>query len=170
MKRLALLALLLWTAFLLTACPLNPPPPPASTCSPTPTGSLSTLALREPQGLGDFSAPHVPGELLLLPGGLAPQSLAARVQGVEVRRALDGGFLQVKVPPGQERAKAEALLQAGARWVQPNYLYQPLASPNDPSYLTRQRSQLNGLLGLEFAWNSEKGDPNSSLRWWTRAI
>ncbi len=163
MKRLALLALLLGTAFLLTACPLNPPPPPpppASTCSPTPTGSLSTQGLREPQGLGDFSSPHVPGELLLLPGGLAPQSLAARVQGVEVRRALDGGFLQVKVPPGQEKAKAKALLQAGARWVQPNYLYQPLASPNDPSYFPRQRSQLNGLLGLESAWNSEKGDPN----------
>jgi subtilisin family serine protease len=102
----------------------------------------------------------VPGELLVLPGGLAPQSLAARVQGVEVQRALEGGFLQVKVPPGQEKAKAKALLQAGARWVQPNYLYQPLASPNDPSYFPRQRSQLNGLLGLESAWNSEKGDPN----------
>jgi serine protease len=76
----------------------------------------------------------VPGELLVLPGGLAPQSLAARVQGVEVRRALDGGFLQVKVPPGQEKAKAKALLQAGARWVQPNYLYFPLYVPNDPLY------------------------------------
>jgi serine protease len=82
------------------------------------------------------------------------------VQGVEVRRALDGGFLQVKVPPGQEKAKAKALLQAGARWVQPNYLYQPLAFPTDPSYFPQQRSQLNGLLGLESAWNSEKGDPN----------
>ena len=158
MKRLALPALLLGTAFLLTACPLNPPPPPASTCSPTPTGSLSTLALREPQGLGDFSAPHVPGELLVLPGGLAPQSLAARVQGVEVRRALEGGFLQVKVPPGQEKAKAEALLQAGARWVQPNYLYFPLYVPNDPLYpaspLDTSRLQpYYQAIRLEAAWN-----------------
>jgi serine protease len=158
MKRLALLALLLWTAFLLTACPLNPPPPPASTCSPTPTGSLSTQALREPQGLGDFSAPHVPGELLVLPGGLAPQSLAARVQGVEVRRALEGGFLQVKVPPGQEKAKAEALLQAGARWVQPNYLYFPLFTPNDPLYpvssLDTSRLQpYYQAIRLEAAWD-----------------
>ncbi|WP_040684212.1 S8 family serine peptidase [Thermus aquaticus] len=161
MKRLALLALLLGTAFLLTACPLNPPPPPpppASTCSPTSTGSLSTLALREPQGLGDFSAPHVPGELLLLPGGLAPQSLAARVQGVEVRRALEGGFLQVKVPPGQEEAKAKALLQAGARWVQPNYLYFPLYVPNDPLYpaspLDASRLQpYYQAIRLEAAWD-----------------
>jgi len=159
MKRLALLALLLWTAFLLTACSLNPPPPPASTCSPTPTGSLSTQALREPQGLGDFSAPHVPGELLVLPGGLAPQSLAARVQGVEVRRALEGGFLQVKVPPGQEKAKAKALLQAGARWVQPNYLYFPLYVPNDPLYTLYTSSDFSALqpyyqaIRLEAAWD-----------------
>jgi serine protease len=156
MKRLALLALLLWTAFLLTACPLNPPPPPASTCSPTPTGSLSTQALREPQGLGDFSAPHVPGELLVLPGGLAPQSLAARVQGVEVQRALEGGLLQVKGPPGQEKAKAKALLQAGARWVQPNYLYFPLYVPNDPLYTSSDSSALQPYyqaIRLEAAWN-----------------
>jgi serine protease len=157
MKRLALLALLLGTAFLLTACPLNPPPPPpASTCSPTPTGSLSTQALREPQGLGDFSAPHVPGELLVLSGGLAPQSLAARAQGVEVRRALDGGFLQVKVPPGQEKAKAKALLQAGARWVQPNYLYFPLYVPNDPLYTSSDSSALQPYyqaIRLEAAWD-----------------
>ena len=156
MKRPALLALLLGMAFLLTACPVTPPPPPASTCSPTPTGSLSTQALREPQGLGDFSAPHVPGELLLLPGGLAPQSLAARVQGVEVRRALDGGFLQVKVPPGQEKAKAKALLQAGARWVQPNYLYFPLYVPNDPLYTSSDSSALQPYYQatfLEAAWD-----------------
>jgi serine protease len=165
MRRLALLALLLWTAFLLTACPLNPPPPPASTCSPTPTGSLSTQALREPQGLGDFSAPHVPGELLVLPGGLAPQSLAARVQGVEVRRALDGGFLQVKVPPGQEKAKAKALLQAGARWVQPNYLYFPLYGPTTPISSPDTRLQpYYQAIRLEAAWDLLGSLPVP--RWW----
>jgi serine protease len=100
----------------------------------------------------------VPGELLVLPGGLAPQSLAARVQGVEVRRALDGGFLQVKVPPGQEKAKAEALLRAGARWVQPNYLYFPLYVPNDPLYpaspLDTSRLQpYYQAIRLEAAWD-----------------
>jgi serine protease len=100
----------------------------------------------------------VPGELLVLPGGLAPQSLAARVQGVEVQRALDGGFLQVKVPPGQEKAKAKALLQAGARWVQPNYLYFPLYVPNDPLYpvspLDTSRLQpYYQAIRLEVAWD-----------------
>jgi len=159
MRPLGPLVLFPLLALLLTACPQTLPPPPASTCVPTPTGSLSTQALVEPQGLGDFSAPHVPGELLVLPGGLAPQSLAARVQGVEVQRALDGGFLHVKVPPGQEKAKAQALLRAGARWVQPNYLYRLLTAPDDPSYAT-QRSQLNDLLRLESAWEYEKGNIN----------
>jgi serine protease len=78
------------------------------------------------------------------------------VQGVEVRRALDGGFLQVKVPPGQEKAKAKALLQAGARWVQPNYLYFPLYVPNDPLYMSSDSSALQPYYQatfLEAAWD-----------------
>ena len=158
MRPLGPLVLFPLLALLLTACPQTLPPPPASTCVPTPTGSLSTQALVEPQGLGDFSAPHVPGELLVLPGGLAPQSLAARVQGVEVQRALDGGFLHVKVPPGQEKAKAQALLRAGARWVQPNYLYFPLYVLNDPLYpaspLDASRLQpYYQAIRLEAAWD-----------------
>ncbi|MEJ5336328.1 MAG: S8 family serine peptidase [Thermus sp.] len=139
MKRLAFAGLFLGTALLLTACPNEspPPPPPSTSCTPTPTGlSLQGLGSQQlaPQGLGDFSAPHVPGELLVLPGGLTPQGLAARVEGVRPLSALEGGFLRVGVPKGQERAKAEALLRAGARFVQPNYLYFPLYVPNDPLY------------------------------------
>jgi len=164
-KRLAFLALLSGTAFLLTACsldvlePPSPPPPPSSICPPTPTSTLFAQALAQPQGLGDFSAPHVPGELLVLSGGLTPQSLALQVQGVEVRGALDGGFLQVKVPPGQEKAKAEALLRVGAHWVQPNYLYRPLVALNDPLYPTSSLdpSRLQPYyqaIHLEAAWDS----------------
>ncbi|WP_018461971.1 S8 family serine peptidase [Thermus oshimai] len=139
MKRLAFAGLFLGTALLLTACPNEspPPPPPSTSCTPTPTGlSVQSLGSQQqtPQGLGDFSAPHVPGELLVLPGGLTPQGLAARVEGVRPLSALEGGFLRVGVPKGQERAKAEALLRAGARFVQPNYLYFPLYVPNDPLY------------------------------------
>ena len=165
MKRLVFLLLLLGTAFLLTACPLDvleppsPPPPPSSICPPTSTGTLSAQALTQSQGLGNFSAPHVSGELLVLSGGLTPQSLALRVQGLEVQGALDGGFLRVKVPPGQERAKAEALLRAGARWAQPNYLYRPLVAPNDPLYPTNSLdpSRLRPYyqaIRLEAAWDS----------------
>ncbi|RTH03119.1 hypothetical protein CSW45_07065 [Thermus scotoductus] len=75
--------------------------------------------------MGDFSAPYVPGELLVLPGGLTPQGLTARVAGARVEKPLEGGFLKVRVPEGKERAKAWELLQAGARWAQPNYPYFP---------------------------------------------
>jgi len=111
-----------------------------------------------PRGLGDFSAPHVPGELLVYSEGVSPQSMVLRVQDVQPIRLLSGGTLLVRVPLGQERAKAEALFRAGARWVQPNYLYRPLATPRDPLYPADQRTQLNGLLGLERAWDYSQGD------------
>ncbi|MEZ0347878.1 MAG: S8 family serine peptidase [Thermus sp.] len=120
-----------------------------------------------PRGLGDFSAPHVPGELLVFAEGFTPQGLANRVEGVVPLKAFQGGFLRVRVPPGQERAKAEALLRAGARWVQPNYIYEPLAlppnDPNDPLYPRYQKPQLSGLVGLEAAWATTTGDPSLVL-------
>ncbi|MGM8837108.1 S8 family peptidase [Thermus sp. 93170] len=79
-------------------------------------------------------------------------------------KASKGGFLHVRVPPGQERVKAEALLRAGARWVQPNYIYEPLAlPPNDPLYAPYQKPQLSGLVGLEAAWATTTGDPSLVL-------
>ncbi|AFV76459.1 subtilisin-like serine protease [Thermus oshimai JL-2] len=163
MKRLAFAGLFLGTALLLTACPNEspPPPPPSTSCTPTPTGlSVQSLGSQQqtPQGLGHFSAPHVPGELLVLPGGLTPQGLAARVEGVRPLSALEGGFLRVGVPKGQERAKAEALLRAGARFVQPNYLYEPLRFPNDPLYFSHQKVQFQDLVRLESAWDRSLGD------------
>ncbi|RTI57907.1 peptidase S8 [Thermus scotoductus] len=108
--------------------------------------------------MGDFSAPYVPGELLVLPGGLTPQGLTARVAGARVEKPLEGGFLKVRVPEGKERAKAWELLQAGARWAQPNYLYFPLYTPNDPLYpaspLDPSRLQpYYQAIRLEAAWN-----------------
>ncbi|WP_369792379.1 S8 family serine peptidase [Thermus sp. 2.9] len=117
-----------------------------------------------PRGLGDFSAPHVPGELLVFAEGFTPQGLANRVEGVVPLKVFQGGFLHVRVPPGWERAKAEALLRAGARWVQPNYIYEPLAlPPNDPLYAPYQKPQLSGLVGLEAAWANSTGDPDLIL-------
>ncbi|KIX84653.1 S8 family peptidase [Thermus filiformis] len=168
MKRLLFPVLLGGLALLLTACPLTPPPPPppppSSGCTPTPTGQALALAasLEAPAGLGDFFAPHVPGELLVLPGGVLPQSLTARVQGVRPLALLENGFLHVQVPEGQEKAKAEALLRAGARFVQPNYLYFPLGTPNDPLYSPYQRDLLQ-LMGLEAAWDRVTGDPQLIL-------
>lgn len=166
MNRLLFPALLAATALLLTACPQTPPPPPPSACTPTATGLSVQGDQTEPAtqsyGLGDFTAPHVPGELLVLPGGLSPQSLGSRVSGIQVQASLPGGFLHVKVPVGLERIKADELLRAGARYVQPNYLYRPLRVPNDPRYGDIQRPYLR-LVGLEAAWHVYTGDPSLTM-------
>ncbi|MGQ9753685.1 MAG: hypothetical protein ACUVQD_03360, partial [Thermaceae bacterium] len=133
MKRFALLLLFP----LLYACnQTQSPPPTPQACRPTSTLGLSAQGVSASlQGLGDFDLPHVPGELLVLEGGLTPQGLLSRAglsKEVKVQALLPGGALHLRVPPGQERAKAEALLRAGARYVQPNYLYRLLAQPNDP--------------------------------------
>ncbi|WP_460171340.1 S8 family peptidase [Thermus sp. FJN-A] len=158
MKRLLFGALFLATALLLTACPQTPPPPSPSACAPIPQDLAPQGLTPEPQGMGDFSAPHVPGELLVLPGGITPQGLASLVEGIGLIGRLPGGFVHVRVSPGEERKKAEALLRAGARWVQPNYLYYPLYVPNDPLYpaslLDASRLQpYYQAIRLEAAWD-----------------
>ncbi|GAA6746925.1 S8 family peptidase [Thermus brockianus] len=156
MRRPTLLALLLGLTLALTACPQTPPPPvdPAE----CPVGPLAPQSREEPirlQGLGRFAGAYVPGELLVVPRpGLSVQTL--RSQGAEPQEALPRGLLRVKVPVGQEEAKAQALLRAGAQYVQPNYLYRPLRTPNDPLYPS-QRPYLNGLVGLEAAWDRSTG-------------
>lgn len=156
MRRVLFPGLLAATALLLTACPQTPPPPPVNPAE-CPVGPFSVQA-EEPlklQGLGRFEGKYVPGELLVLPkAGLSVQAL--RAEGAEPQEALPQGLLRVKVPLGQEKARAQALLRAGAQYVQPNYLYRPLASPNDPLYL-HQKVYLNGLVGLEAAWDRSTG-------------
>ncbi|VCU53274.1 Thermophilic serine proteinase [Thermus thermophilus] len=159
MKRLLFGALFLSTALLLTACPQNSPPPVNS--AECPVGPQAAPQAWEPlrlQGLGRFKGAYVPGEVLALPApGLSLQSLGLRAEGVEPLEELPFGLVRFKVPEGQEEAKAQALLRAGMRYVQPNYIYRPLALPNDPYYLTNQRPYLNGLVGLEAAWERSTG-------------
>lgn len=158
--------LILALAFVSCSQPPPPPPPPAASCSPRPTGFTvqggpSEMSL--PQGHGDFSYPHVPGELLVFSEGVSPQGLVARLGNAEVLGILPGGFMHLRVSPGSEERQARALLQAGARWVQPNYLYYPLAIPSDPLYVPNQRGQLNGLVGLEAAWEHATGEPGFTI-------
>lgn len=165
MNRFLFPALLAATALLLTACPQTPPPPvnPAE----CPVGPLNIQG-EEPlrlQGLGQFAGEYVPGELLVLPkAGFSVQAWQA--EGAEPLEALPRGLLRVKVPPGQEKARAQALLRAGAQYVQPNYIYRPLRRPNDPFYndppyndprYSAQHVYLNGLVGLEAAWDEDTG-------------
>lgn len=159
MRRILFAALSLGMLFLLTACPQTPPPPvnPAE----CPVGPQAAPQAWEPlrlQGMGRFKGAYVPGEVLALPApGLSLQSLRSQVEGVAALEELPFGLVRFKVPEGQEEAKAQALLGAGMRYVQPNYIYRPLVMPNDPDYLASQRPYLNGLVGLEAAWNSSTG-------------
>jgi len=146
------------TLVLLTGCigltPSTPssslPPTPSALCSPTPSPTaLSALSL-SPQGFADFSPPHVPGVLLVLPGSLQAQALKAEA-------VLPGGLLKVKVPEGQEELEAKKLLSAGARYVQPDYIYHPLLVPNDPYYAKPPREMplatAYKAIGVEAAWD-----------------
>ncbi len=121
-------------------------------------GSLRVQSLHAPSqlhGLGSFEGEFVPGELIVVPKpGLSVQSL--RAQGVELQAQLDLDVIKVKVPPGEEKARAEALLRAGAQYVQPNYVYRSLRMPNDTNY-PNQKPYLNGLLRLETAWDFSTG-------------
>jgi serine protease len=158
MKRLALLALLIWTAFLLTACPVTPPPPNPAECPVGPQAAPQALEPLRLQGMGKFEGDYVPGEVLAIPApGLSLQALKAQVAGVEPQEELSWGLVRLKVPVGQEEAKARALLKAGMRYVQPNYIYKPLKVPNDTYYYLDQRIYLNNLVGLEAAWDSSTG-------------
>ncbi|WCM39951.1 MULTISPECIES: S8 family peptidase [Thermus] len=166
MKRLGFLGFFLVLLLAAVSCSQPPPSPPPATCSPRPTGLTAQGGFSEkalPQGYGDFFYPHVPGELLVLSQGLTPQGLVARLGNAEVMGILPGGFVHLRVLPGSEKRQAQALLQAGARWVQPNYLYYPLAFPNDPLYIPKQSGQLNGLVGLETAWARTVGDQMLSM-------
>lgn len=155
MKRLLFGALFLSTALLLTACPQNPPPVNPAEC---PVGPLRVQSLDAPSklhGLGSFEGEFVPGELIVVPKpGLSLQSL--RASGVEPQAQLVLDVIKVKVPHGEEKVRAEALLRAGAQYVQPNYVYRPLRAPND-LYYPDQSAYLNRLVRLESAWDFSTG-------------
>ncbi|WP_026332225.1 S8 family serine peptidase [Deinococcus apachensis] len=82
----------------------------------------------------NWSAPHVPGQVLVTDagGGISAQALNAlsTVRTQSVTQDLRLAF----TPAGEtDRAFAGRLTAAGLR-VQPNFIYQPLALPNDPGY------------------------------------
>ncbi|MCX7850516.1 MAG: hypothetical protein N2324_10055, partial [Thermus sp.] len=117
MKPLALLGLLLGGVLVLSACfQAPPPPPPQGGCTPQASGkALSSQGhdLLGLQGLGDFSSPYAPGELLVLFGGVAPQALLAQVEGIQPLGKVGSSFFRVRTRVGQERATAQALLRLG---------------------------------------------------------
>ncbi|WP_221089188.1 S8 family serine peptidase [Deinococcus aquaedulcis] len=134
-------------ALLLAACgggtaPVTPPAPPAPPAPICPQGEGAALvSAQQVAGLAEsgtsapvagapavWSAPHVPGRVLVVGGGLQAQGALLGVQS----RALGAGLTLVQTPTGQTDAAFAAQLQAQGLRVQPDYLYHPLANPNDP--------------------------------------
>ncbi|WP_456411431.1 S8 family serine peptidase [Oceanithermus sp.] len=129
---------------------------------PAPSGSsLGAQPLtteKEPEGMAPFDGlAYKPGELLVYRGGVGLQS--ARVVELEHElglQALDApltGWVRYRVPAGQEAELAQQILSAGlGSYVQPNYAYRLLATPNDTYYITYQQTQYD-LMQVSQSWD-----------------
>ncbi|PIG99734.1 S8 family peptidase [Deinococcus sp. UR1] len=127
-------------SLLLSACggggsstPAPSPPDAGPICtqavasSPMQVQSVPAAAVGAP----DWSAPRVLGRVLLLGAdSLAVQSVTT-LSGVVTQAVTDGVRLAFTPAGTDDRAFAVTLQQAGLR-AQPDFLYAPLANPNDP--------------------------------------
>ena len=136
---------------------------PESACPAPGTTSLGTQAVQEsqpPAGLGVFEGvAYVPGELLVLrSAGVRLQSgQAAALEAQLGLERLDPpqleGWARYRVPAGEERALARRILESGlGAYVQPNYRYMPLYTPNDDLYDDHQQDQY-GLMQITQGWD-----------------
>ncbi|GGR28024.1 S8 family peptidase [Deinococcus ruber] len=150
----ALWSVALLTAGLLAGCgpdsttPTDPTTPtnPVNTYSvsgtvvlpglPASAASLGVVTSSAAASVPNWSAPHVPGEVLILgsdTGTITTTLSSAGLRNVQVD-AVSGSLQRVITPSGEDDAAfAARLAQAGLR-VQPNYLYSALSVPNDPGY------------------------------------
>ncbi|MBB6099130.1 serine protease [Deinobacterium chartae] len=80
-----------------------------------------------------WDAPRAQGQLLVSfrSGGLYAQSKLAALSALNPQTVADG-LVSVRTPAGKTDQELFAELRAQGFVVQPNYLYQPLALPNDP--------------------------------------
>ena len=151
----------------------------SQTCYAAISAGASAQSVPRLQGFADpGDALYVPGELIALPTNLsghvslqsAELSQLADVQPlrlVEPPAGVDGPtWVVYRTVPGQEAAAARALLETGAvRYVQPNYVYAPLAltvPPNDTFYAGDQRAQFQ-LAGLESTWPNVTSENDDAL-------
>ena len=118
----------------------------------------------------DWSAPHVPGQLLVKFADASPASastLAAQT-GMSVQSAIPQLGIAVVETPGAssdaEMAATAATLEANpaVEWAEPNYTFTLDAVPNDPYYPT-QAPYLNRL-EMPAAWDFTTGRSGSGDR------
>ncbi|WP_457633066.1 S8 family serine peptidase [Oceanithermus desulfurans] len=151
------------TASASTQITATAPEAPADAC---PALASSSLALQAPaadeapSGLGRFDGvAYVPGELLVLrPDGVTLQS--AEVAALETELGLErlaapglDGWVRYRTEAGNEAAVARRILASGlGAYVQPNYRYGPLYTPNDSLFATYQQDQF-GLMQITQGWD-----------------
>ena len=153
-------------ASFLSSCQLFEPPPPNACWAPPGSSyglsaSSTVLTSQKLRPLGDFSLPHVPGEILVK--GEAPTELLSALGASEKQKKLPPGWRLLKVPAGSEYEAAVRLLSAGASAAEPNYYLRPLRVPNDTYYDSYQKSYMEGLLHLEEAWDVQTGAPSLTI-------
>jgi thermitase len=107
----------------------------------------------------DWTAPHVPGQLLVKLSSAAPAAVSALAAqtGLAVQGTIPQlGIVVVDAPEagtGEELAAAAATLETNPaiEWAEPNYTFKLDATPNDPYYQTNQASYLSRL-EMPAAW------------------
>ncbi|AWN22024.1 serine protease [Deinococcus irradiatisoli] len=135
------LALLL-TGGLLSACSITPAPPsgefPGGGTSYTVSGEVLAPGVKDIPAAqtGNWSAPHVAGQVLVRSGGLSAQQLApaarSALAGIRTQTLSSAGLTLAYTPAGQSDAAFAAKLARSGLSAQPNYFYRALAVPNDP--------------------------------------
>ncbi|MBK8305178.1 MAG: S8 family serine peptidase [Chloracidobacterium sp.] len=106
--------------------------------------------------------PYVPGELLVKFTGGAESNFARSVNSIMGTTAVetlgDNNWQRVKLPDGMsvESAISDYSLLSGVDYVQPNYYYHLLATPNDPQFTS---SGMYGLtkIAAPAAWDLSTG-------------
>lgn len=127
------------TSLLLAACSSSTPednrPPTPVSCPALGTQVLTPLNITPPAVTPtlNWNAPRATGKLLITSTGkLAAQNLKP-LQGLNVQN-ITPDLRQVRTPAGKtDQAFAHELEQAGLQ-VQPDFLYQPLSTTNDPGF------------------------------------
>ncbi|MFC4639626.1 S8 family peptidase [Deinococcus hohokamensis] len=118
-----------------------PTPAPSTAICPQTTGtaavgsaSVAPLSVSGPVN-ADWSAPHVPGRVLVVgTGGLSAQRAVSALSAVQTQAVVPGLTLAVTPAGESDQAFANRLENTGLK-VQPDYLYRKLAAVvNDPGY------------------------------------
>ncbi len=156
---------LVWAIILLVAASALFPMPTAQSSQPAATRPLAPTAPAS-RPLPDWTAPHVPAQLLVKLAGKAGASFLASLAraGVHPLREIPQlGLVLVQTSAEVGLAATAARLSAleGIEWVEPNYTFGLDFEPDDPDYATRQIAYLGrlGMSGPDGAWSYTTGRP-----------